>query len=87
MAIRPYLRNDLTSSAGSAFSFRARPNAGVSTPLFWKELTPKLAPADFNLRSLPKRLKAQKTDPWADYFEVQQSLRPEILKALKIDAK
>jgi bifunctional non-homologous end joining protein LigD len=81
-----YLRNDLTSTAASAFSVRARPNAGVSTPLFWKELTPKLAPGDYNLRTLAKRLKAQKVDPWEDFFTLEQRLRPDILTALKIDA-
>ncbi|ESQ79413.1 DNA ligase D [Asticcacaulis sp. YBE204] len=79
-----YLRNDLTSTAAAAFSVRARPGAGVSTPLFWKELTPMLIPGDYTMHTLQDRLKKQKTDPWADYFEIKQSLRPEILKALKI---
>ena len=80
-----YLRNDLTSTAASAFSVRARPGAGVSTPLFWRELTPKLSPADYTMKTLPKRLKSQKTDPWADFFEVRQGIEASILSALKID--
>jgi bifunctional non-homologous end joining protein LigD len=79
-----YLRNDLTSTAASAFSVRARPGAGVSTPLFWRELTPSLRPGDYTLLTLGKRLKSQRTDPWADYFDLEQSLRPEILNALNI---
>ncbi|MBP2159118.1 MULTISPECIES: DNA ligase D [Asticcacaulis] len=82
-----YLRNDLTSTAASAFSVRARSGAGVSTPLFWKELSPKLRPSDYNIETIVKRLDKQKADPWADYFEVRQQIRPEILKALKIDPK
>jgi bifunctional non-homologous end joining protein LigD len=82
-----YLRNDLTSTAVSVFSARARPGAGVSTPLFWKELTPKLNPGDYNINSLSKRLRTQKADPWADYFAMKQNLRADILKALKIDPR
>jgi bifunctional non-homologous end joining protein LigD len=82
-----YLRNDLTSTAASAFSVRARPGAGVSTPLFWKELTPKLAPGDYTLLTLPKRLKAQKLDPWAEYFNIKQALPEAVLKALRIDTR
>ena len=79
-----YLRNDLTSTAVAAFSVRARPGAGVSTPLFWKELTPKLTPADYNMNTIAKRLRNQKSDPWADYFDIKQSLSPKILIALNI---
>lgn len=82
-----YLRNDLTSTAASAFSVRARPGAGVSTPLFWKELTPKLVPGDYTVVTLGQRLKVQKTDPWADYFQINQGLQANILAALKIDAR
>jgi bifunctional non-homologous end joining protein LigD len=82
-----YLRNDLTSTAVSAFAVRARPGAGVSTPLYWSELKPSRKPADYNIHSVPERLQKQKTDPWADYFQVKQGIRPEFLKALKIDAK
>lgn len=82
-----YLRNDLTSTAVSAFSVRARPGAGVSTPLFWRELSPDLTPSVFNLHSVPDRLAKQKSDPWADFFKVDQIIQPAILQALKIDAK
>lgn len=80
-----YLRNDLTSTAVSAFSVRARPGTGVSTPLFWKELTPELKPSDFNINTVFQRLSKQKADPWAGYWTIDQTLKPEFLKALKID--
>src|SRR5436305_13185326 len=69
-----YLRNSETASAVSAFSARARPGAGVSTPLAWDELG-----ADEDLRSLytvqtvPERLAKLKKDPWADYDRTRQS--------------
>lgn len=82
-----YLRNDLTSTAASAFSVRARPGATVSTPLDWSELKPSLDPKAFHIHSVPQRLKSQKVAPWADYFTAQQKLDPKILEALKIAAK
>ncbi len=82
-----YLRNDLTSTAASAFSVRARPGANVSTPLLWSELKPGLKPGDYNIHTLEARLAKHKTDPWADFFELKQTIRPEFLQALKIEAK
>jgi bifunctional non-homologous end joining protein LigD len=82
-----YLRNDLTATAVAPFAVRARPGANVSTPLAWSELKPSLRPADYNIHSVPDRLAKQKSDPWADFFSVEQSLREDILKALKIDTK
>ncbi len=79
-----YLRNDHTSTAATAFSVRARSNAGVSTPLEWKELTPALDPKRYTIQTLAERLKQQTTDPWADFFEVRQQLQAGILGALKI---
>jgi bifunctional non-homologous end joining protein LigD len=80
-----YLRNDLTSTAVSAFSVRARPGAGVSTPLFWRELKPSLKPSDYNMHTVPDRLKSLRSDPWADFEKVEQRLNPAYLRALKID--
>ena len=82
-----YLRNDITSTAVSAFSVRARPGATVSTPLLWSELRPGLKPAEFNIHSVPQRLVKQKADPWAEYFEARQGIQAEFLAALNIEAK
>jgi bifunctional non-homologous end joining protein LigD len=64
-----WLRNGLGSTAVVSFSPRARAGAGVATRLHWREVTPKLNPTAFTLRSIPKRLAKSGTDPWAEFGE------------------
>jgi len=47
------------------YVLRAVPEATVSTPLSWRELTPDLDPKDYNLRTIFRRLSRQKRDPMA----------------------
>jgi bifunctional non-homologous end joining protein LigD len=69
-----YLRNDPTSTAVAPYSTRSRPGAPVATPLKWDELTPKLDPKAFTIRTVPARIARQRTDPWAGMIEVRQRL-------------
>jgi bifunctional non-homologous end joining protein LigD len=69
-----WLRNGLGSTAVASFCPRARPGAGVATPLSWAELTPKLDFGRFTLRTVPKRLATLKADPWADFETSRRSL-------------
>jgi bifunctional non-homologous end joining protein LigD len=62
-----WLRNGLGSTAAASFTPRARPNATVATPLNWTEVTAKLDPQRFTIKTVPKRLSAQKKDPWAGF--------------------
>jgi bifunctional non-homologous end joining protein LigD len=62
-----YLRNSETASAVAAFSARARPSAGVSTPLHWDELDDDDVRARFTVLTVPGRLASLKGDPWAGY--------------------
>jgi bifunctional non-homologous end joining protein LigD len=78
-----YLRNSETASAVSAFSARARPGAGVSTPLAWDELT---ASEDvrplYTVQTVPERLAKLKQDPWAEYDKTRQGITQAMWRSL-----
>ncbi len=69
-----WLRNGLGATAVASFCPRARPGATVATPLAWDEVTQKLDPSAFTLRSVPERLVRQRTDPWKDFSRLRQHL-------------
>jgi bifunctional non-homologous end joining protein LigD len=69
-----WLRNGLGATAVASFCPRARPRAMVATPLAWDEVTEKLDPAMFTLRSVPERLGKLAFDPWAGFRELHQPL-------------
>ena len=69
-----WLRNGLGSTAVASFCPRARPGAGVATPLAWREVTPKLDPGAFTLKTVPARLARLKADPWADFERERRRL-------------
>jgi bifunctional non-homologous end joining protein LigD len=69
-----YLRNDPTSTAVAPYSTRSRPGAPVATPLRWDELTAKLDPKSFTIRTVPGRIARQRSDPWAEMLDLRQPL-------------
>jgi bifunctional non-homologous end joining protein LigD len=77
-----YLRNQRGGTAIANFSPRARDGAPVATPLRWDELRGLGDARPFSIRTLPARLKRLKTDPWADYFSVTQSITAKAKRAL-----
>ena len=78
-----YLRNSETASAVSAFSARARPNAGVSTPLAWDELGEKDdVRGRYTVQTVPQRLATLGKDPWADYASTRQGITAAMWRAL-----
>ncbi|WP_428491098.1 DNA ligase D [Rhodopila sp.] len=69
-----WLRNGLGSTAVASFCPRARPGAGVATPLAWREVTAKLDPGAFTLNTVPGRLAKLTADPWADFERERRRL-------------
>ena len=69
-----YLRHDPTSTAVGPYSTRSRAGAPVAMPIRWEDLGPKLDPCDFTLRTVPKRLGRQLSDPWAEMLKIRQRL-------------
>jgi bifunctional non-homologous end joining protein LigD len=69
-----YLRNDRGSTAIASYSTRARAGAPVALPIPWTALRQSLKPAEFTVLTVPKRLKAQRTDPWADIDKLRQGI-------------
>jgi bifunctional non-homologous end joining protein LigD len=81
-----YLRNSETASAVSAYSARARKEAGVSTPLDWDELGRADIRGKFTLQTVPKRLAKLTLDPWAEYGSTRQSITGTMNRALLSNA-
>ena len=68
-----WLRNGLGATAVSSYSHRARPGAGVATPLAWSEVKPGLDPAAFTVFTVPNRLAGQKRDLWSNFDRADQA--------------
>ena len=72
------MRNAPGQTIVPPYSVRRRPRAPVSTPLAWDELSPRLDPAAFNVRTFAKRMAGD--DPWSDFWRRRQGL-PKTLPA------
>jgi bifunctional non-homologous end joining protein LigD len=69
-----YLRNDRGSTAVAAYSTRSLPQASVSTPLAWDELSNGLRSDHFTVGNLRNRLAFLTRDPWQGFFSVRQRI-------------
>jgi bifunctional non-homologous end joining protein LigD len=78
-----YLRNHRGATSVAPYSTRARPGAPVSTPLRWDELASLKSSAVYNIENLSDRLSALKEDPWAGFFELQQSITKDMMENVK----
>jgi len=72
-----YLRNDRGATAIAPYSTRARPGATVAAPVSWDELARCRSAAAYNVPKMMRR----KSDPWAGYFKIRQSLTVALLKS------
>ncbi|HEV7477673.1 MAG TPA: hypothetical protein VGO02_08045 [Burkholderiales bacterium] len=77
-----YLRNAETASAVAAYSPRARPEGGVSTPLAWDELGRADPRGRHTVKTVPLRLRRLRADPWKDYFSEKQAITAAMRRAL-----
>jgi bifunctional non-homologous end joining protein LigD len=69
-----YLRNARGSTAVASYCVRARPGAGIATPLRWEELARLKSGAQYTFDNLARRLKTLTQDPWQGFDEVRQAL-------------
>ena len=76
-----YLRNSRGATAVAAFSTRARAGATVSTPVGWDELS-RLTFDQFTVKTVPRRLKTLKSDPWKEFWNVRQSITQSARRAV-----
>jgi bifunctional non-homologous end joining protein LigD len=77
-----YLRNNRTNTSIAAYSTRARPEAAVSVPLAWNELTSTRLPERFTVATVLARLSRLQTDPWKGYGTRKQVIPTGAVAAL-----
>jgi bifunctional non-homologous end joining protein LigD len=76
-----YLQNGHGKLLVGPYSVRPLPGATVSTPLSWSEVTAKLDPSKFTIKTLPARLKKKRADPVVGVLSDRPDL-PGVLKKL-----
>lgn len=94
-------RNARQATMIAPYSVRARPDALVSTPLSWEELTghgcsAPASPEEFTLGIVATRLARLDRNPWAEFFELRQwitkasfrkiGINPDLRAAPSLDA-
>jgi bifunctional non-homologous end joining protein LigD len=79
-----YLRNTRGATAVGAYSPRARPGAPVSTPVSWEEVENLVRPADLTVLTVPNRVAALTSDPWAEIGKLRQSINARVRRHLGI---
>jgi bifunctional non-homologous end joining protein LigD len=78
-----YLRNNRTNTSVAAYSTRAKPQAPVSVPLAWRELTAAKTPDRFTMATVPGRLARLRADPWKAYWCARQTIPRTAVRALE----
>jgi bifunctional non-homologous end joining protein LigD len=79
-----YLRNGRGATAVGAYSPRARPGAPVSTPVSWAEVEGGVRPDEFTVETVPQRLPALPSDPWAEIGKIRQTISAAVRRELGI---
>lgn len=76
-----FLQNGYGKTIAAPFSVRPLPGAPVSTPLTWREVTARLDPARYTIRTVPARV-ARHGDPLRDVLDTRADI-PAIIAALQ----
>lgn len=79
-----YLQLGQGKTIAAPFAVRPWPGAPVSAPLDWDELTPKLDPGKFNIKTMPGRMEQLGRDPFRDILQDRQHLEPSLKKLEKL---
>jgi bifunctional non-homologous end joining protein LigD len=67
-----FLRNGRGATAIAAYSTRGLPQASVSTPIAWDELSEGLKADHYTVDNIGHRLSFLKRDPWEGFFDIRQ---------------
>jgi bifunctional non-homologous end joining protein LigD len=78
-----YLRNNRTNTSIAAYSTRAKPDAPVSVPLAWSELSAARTPDRYTMHTVADRLTHLRTDPWKQYWRTKQTMPTHAVAALQ----
>ena len=78
-----YLRNNRTNTSIAAYSTRARPDAPVSVPLTWTELSASRTPDRFTMKTVLDRLARLRRNPWDEYWRIKQRIPRNAVAALE----
>jgi bifunctional non-homologous end joining protein LigD len=76
-----FLQNGYGKTIAGPYSVRPRPGAPVSTPLEWREVTARLDPARFTIKTLPQRIRGR-ADPMLAVLETKIDV-PALLSELQ----
>jgi len=74
-----YLQNGHGRTIAAPLSVRAMAGAPVSTPLRWREVTDKLNPQRFTIKTVPQRLRRAREEPLRAVMEA----KPDLIRALE----
>jgi len=74
-----FLQNRRGQTIAAPYSLRPKEGATVSAPLRWDELTPKLRIADYNIKTMLKRVK-EVDDPWASLWDSAVNIKQVLAK-------
>jgi bifunctional non-homologous end joining protein LigD len=77
------LQNGRGKLLAAPYAVRPRPGATVSTPLDWSEVEARLDLRDFNLKTVPQRLRRRRKDPLLPVLERQ----PDLARTLELLAE